>query len=76
LHLEKGGKWVYEPFNVISDRRHSYKHQPNPLLESISNLDSWEEANEILERHTQYKILPHQKDLAQEILTPRNQKNK
>jgi hypothetical protein len=59
LHLEKGEKWVYDPFNVISTRRPSYKHQPNPLLERISNLDSWEETKEIWKSIPKIKHLHH-----------------
>jgi hypothetical protein len=43
LDFEKGSKWMYDPHGVIAVRRPMYKHLPNPIVERIVKLDSWEE---------------------------------
>ena len=55
LDFEKGSKWVYDPHGVVATRRPMYKNLPNPIVERISNLDSWEDVKKILEAQAQNK---------------------
>jgi len=48
MHLEAGGKWVYDPHDVIynirtDSGREYHKHVSNPVLEKLANKSTWEE---------------------------------
>ena len=45
--FERAIKWIYDQ-GVIATRRPTYRNQPNPIIEITTNLDSWEEVNQII----------------------------
>ena len=53
MNLPKIGKYNYDPHNIIYSLskdavRELHKHQPNPILERTTNLETWEAIHDII----------------------------